>query len=458
MTGLKHLPANVQAASPIQAKRKPRPMEKYFAFKQHGTNYRREILAGATTFLTMAYIIIVNPAILEAAGIPRGPSTTATILAAAFGTAIMGLYARRPFAIAPYMGENAFISFTVVKALGFSWQEALGAVFIAGVLFIALTALKIRSWLAEAIPLSLKCSFAVGIGFFITFIGLNETGIVVPGVPGAPVRLGDISQPHVALALCGLFLTIVLLLRKVRGAIVIGILATTLLSFLSGVTPLPQTLAGLPPDLSPIALKLDLAGALSPRFFPVVLTIFIMAFVDTIGTLIGLSARAELLDENGNLPEIEKPMLADALATSLAPLIGTTTSGAYIESAAGIEEGGRTGFSSLVTAALFLLALFFAPLCTAVPPHAYGIALIVIGSLMISPVSRLNFRDTSEIIPAFLTIVLISFTYNIGVGITAGLLSWPLCKAVSGRIREVPLGAWILALLSLSFFLFSPKM
>ena len=433
------------------------PMHRLFAFKQHGTNCRREVLAGATTFLTMAYIIIVNPAILEVAGIPRGPSTTATILAAAFGTAFMGLYAKRPFAIAPYMGENAFISFTVVKTLGFSWQEALGAVFIAGILFIALTALKVRRWLAEAIPLSLKCSFAVGIGLFITFIGLNETGIVVPGVPGAPVKLGDLAQPPVILAICGLLLTIVLMLRKVRGAIVIGILGTALLSFLSGVTPLPAALVSMPPSLSPIALQIDLSGILNPKFFPVVLTIFIMAFVDTIGTLIGLSARADLLDRNGNLPEIEKPMLADALATTLAPLMGTTTTGAYIESAAGIEEGGRTGFTALVTAFLFLLALFFAPLFTAVPPHAYGIALIVIGSFMISPVARLDFTDTSEIIPAFLTIALISFTYNIGVGITAGLLSWPVCKTVSGRAREVPAGAWILALLSLSFFLFCPK-
>jgi AGZA family xanthine/uracil permease-like MFS transporter len=432
-------------------------MRKYFAFDSHRTGYRQEALAGLTTFITMAYIIIVNPAILEAAGIPRGPSTTATILAAAFGTVVMGLYAKRPFAIAPYMGENAFISFTVVKALGFTWQEALGAVFIAGIVFTLLTVLKVRSWLADSISPSLKYSFAVGIGFFITFIGLNETGIVVLGVAGAPVRLGNIAQPSVALALCGLFITILLMLRRVRGAIIIGILATTLLSFLTGVTQLPSAIVSLPPSPAPIFLQLDLSSVLTPKFLPVVLTIFVMAFVDTIGTLIGLSARAELLDENGNLPEIEKPMLADALATTLAPLIGTTTTGAYIESAAGIEEGGKTGFTALVTAAFFLLALFFAPLFTAVPPHAYGVALIIIGSFMISPLTRIHFNDSTELIPAFLTIVLISFTYNIGVGITTGLLAWPLCKVLSGKIREIPAGAWILALLSLSFFLFYPK-
>jgi len=433
-------------------------MKSYFDFERHRTNYRRETLAGLTTFITMAYIIIVNPAILEAAGIPRGPSTTATILAAAFGTVVMGLYAKRPFAIAPYMGENAFISFTVVKALGFTWQEALGAVFIAGIAFTLLTVLKVRSWLADSISPSLKYSFAVGIGFFITFIGLNETGIVVLGVAGAPVRLGNLAQPSVALALCGLFITILLMLRRVRGAIIIGILATTLLSFLTGVAPLPSAIVSLPPSPAPIFLQLDLSGALTPKFLPVVLTIFVMAFVDTIGTLIGLSARAELLDEKGNLPEIEKPMLADALATTLAPLIGTTTTGAYIESAAGIEEGGKTGFTALVTAALFLLALFFAPLFTAVPAHAYGVALIIIGSFMISPLTRIAFDDPTELLPAFLTIVLISFTYNIGVGITAGLLVWPLFKTLSGRGREVPAGAWILALISLSFFVFYPKM
>lgn len=432
-------------------------MKTYFDFERHRTNYRRETLAGFTTFVTMAYIIIVNPAILEAAGIPRGPSTTATILAAAFGTAIMGFFAKRPFAIAPYMGENAFLAFTVVKALGFTWQEALGAVFIAGLAFTVLTVLKVRSWLADSISPSLKYSFAVGIGFFITFIGLNETGIVSLGVAGAPVRLGNLTQPSVILALCGLLLTVLLMLRRVRGAIVIGILATTLLSFLSGVTPLPSTIVSLPPSPEPIFLKLDLSGALTPKFLPVVLTVFVMAFVDTIGTLIGLSARAELLDEKGNLPEIEKPMLADALATTFAPLVGTSTTGAYVESAAGVEEGGRTGFVALVTAALFLLALFFAPLFTAVPAHAYGVALIIIGSFMINPVTRIGFSDPTELIPAFLTIVLISFTYNIGVGITTGLLAWPLCKVLSGRIREIPAGAWILALLSLSFFLFYPK-
>jgi len=433
-------------------------MHSFFEFNRHKTSYRQETLAGVTTFLTMAYIIIVNPAILENAGIPRGPSITATILAAVIGTTIMALWARRPFAIAPYMSENAFIAFVVVKVMGYTWQVALGAVFIAGVLFTLLTLFKIRSWLAESIPMSLKASFAVGIGLFLTFIGLNETGLVVLGVPGAPVRLGNISQPSVLLAVAGFMLVVVLMARRVHGALVIGIIVTTIGSIVMGITPLPTSIVSLPPSLEPILFKLDIAGALTPAFFPVVMVIFIMAFLDTIGTLIGLSMRADLLDEHGNLPEIERPMLADALATMAAPLLGTSTTGAYIESAAGIEEGGRTGFSALVVAALFALSLFFAPVFTIVPPHAYGIALIVIGSFMIKPIVQIDFDDLTELIPAFLTVVLMIFTYNIGVGMTAGMITYVLLKVCTGRVREVRAGMWILALLSVSLFIFLPKM
>ncbi|MGE5190165.1 MAG: NCS2 family permease [Gemmatimonadota bacterium] len=431
-------------------------MKEYFGFSRHGTSYRQETLAGITTFLTMAYIIIVNPAILEAAGIPRGPSMVATIVSAAFGTVVMGLYAKRPFAIAPYMGENAFVAFTVVKVLGYPWQAALGAVFVAGVLFTLLTIFKVRSWLAESLPPSLKFSFAAGIGLFMTFIGLNETGIVRLGVPGAPVTLGNVARADVLLAVFAFFVIVWLLVRRVPGAILIGLLAATVLSFLLDVSPVPDRWVSLPPDPRPVLLALDIPGALRPGFFPVILTIFVMAFVDTVGTLIGLSARAGLLDEKGNLPDIEKPMLADALATMAAPLLGTTTTGAFIESAAGIEEGGRTGFTALVVAFLFLLALFFAPLFAAVPPHAYGAVLVVIGAFMASPIARIDFSDYTELVPAFLTVVLMSFTYNIGVGMTAGLVAYPLLKTLAGRIREVPRGMWVLSALALSFFLFYP--
>jgi AGZA family xanthine/uracil permease-like MFS transporter len=431
-------------------------MHRYFDFAGHRTSYRQETLAGLATFLTMAYIIVVNPAILEAAGIPRDASITATIISAAFGTLVMGVYAKRPFAIAPYMGENAFIAFTVVKGMGFPWQTALGAIFLAGVLFTILTVLRVRSWLANAIPLSLKHSFAVGIGLFLTFIGLNAVGVVALGVPGAPVTLGHITSPTTLLAILGFLVTAWLLIKQVHGALIIGIIVTTVLSFVLGVTPLPTSYVSMPPSLSPIIGQLDIAGALSVKGLPIVVIIFVMAFVDTIGTLIGLSSRAGFLDDEGNLPEIEKPMLADALANLVAPFVGTTTSGAYVESAAGIEEGGRTGFTALVVAALFLLSLFLAPLFTAIPPHAYGIALVAIGILMIGPVAKLDFSDYTELIPAFLTIVLISFTYNVGVGLTAGLLIYPVLKLITGRVREVAPPLWVLSAMSLVFFLVYP--
>ncbi len=433
-------------------------MKCFFRFQQYDTTYRREILAGVTTFLTMAYIIVVNPAIMENAGIPRGASLTATILASVIGTLIMALWARRPFAIAPFMGENAFIAFVVVKVMGYSWQVALGAVFIAGVIFTLLTLLRIRGWLAEAIPMSLKIGFAVGIGLFLTFIGLNETGLVVLGAPGAPVKLGNLGQPSCQVAMAGFMLLIVLVARRVRGALVIGVLATTVASIALGITPLPTSIVSLPPSLAPIFLKLDISGALTPRCFPVVMVIFIMAFLDTVGTLLGLSMRADLLDENGNLPEIERPMMADALATMVAPLLGTSTTGAYIESAAGIEEGGRTGFSALVVAGLFLLSLFFAPILTIVPPHAYGIVLIAIGSFMLSPITRIDFDDMTELIPAFLTVTLMVFTYNIGVGMTAGMITHVLLKLFTGRTAEVRPGMWVLALLSVTLFVCLPQL
>jgi AGZA family xanthine/uracil permease-like MFS transporter len=429
---------------------------RFFELERHGTSVRQEAAAALATFLTMAYIVVVNPAVLEAAGLPRGASTTATILAAAFGTLVMGVYARRPFAIAPYMGENAFIAITVVQGMGFPWPTALGAIFLAGVAFTLLTVLRVRSWLANAIPASLKHSFAVGIGLFLTFIGLNATGIVVAGGPGHPVSLGAMNQPGPLLAVFGFLLTVGLLARRVPGALLAGILTTTVLSMLVGATPVPPQWVAAPPSLAPILGHLDVRAALSPRALPVALIVFVMAFVDTIGTLIGLSARAGLLDEHGNLPDIEKPMLADAVANLAAPVLGTTTCGAYIESAAGIEEGGRTGLTAVFVAALFLAMLFFAPLAAAVPPHAYGTTLVVIGILMVAPVAKLDFSDLTELVPAFLTIVLTAFTYNLGVGMTAGLLVYPVLKLATGRGREVPPALWLLALLALGFYLVYP--
>ncbi|HKZ51971.1 MAG TPA: NCS2 family permease [Candidatus Acidoferrales bacterium] len=428
----------------------------YFEFETHGTTFRRETVAGVTTFVTMSYIIVVNPAILSTAGIPVGPSMVATILTAIFGTLLMGFYARRPFAVAPYMGENAFIAFTVVQLLGYTWQAALAAMFLAGVLFIVLTVARVWPWLVNGIPPCLRYSFAVGIGLFLTFIGLNQTGIVRLGVEGAPVRLGDIASAAVLVSLLGFLVIIGLMILRMRGGILIGILVTTLVAYLVGVAEAPQGWVSLPPSLAPILWKLDFSALWSVGFLAVVLTIFILAFVDTMGTLIGVSVRAGLLDAQGRLPQIERPILADALATTFAAAVGTTTSGAYIESATGIEAGGRTGFTAVVTGLLFFLALFFAPFVTAVPAQAYGPALMVVGVLMVEPITRINFKDFTELVPAFATIALMSFTFNIAVGMTVGFLLYPFCKLVARRGRDIPSGLWVLSALSLLFYIFYP--
>lgn len=431
-------------------------LRRFFEIDRHGTTVGREAVAGLTTFVTMAYIIVLNPKILEVAGMPFGPAMVATVLTASFGTLLMGVYAKRPFAIAPYMGENAFIAFTVVRVLGYSWQTALGAIFIAGLLFTLLTVLKMRSWLADAIPTSLKIAFAVGVGLFLTFVGLNETGIVRLGVEGAPVRVGDLGQYPVLLALLGFLLTAWLMILRLPVAILAGITVVTAIGVAAGLVPLPDRWIDLPPDLSPLFLKLDVVGALTWGMFGVVMTIFVMSFVDTIGTLIGLGYKADLIDADGNMADIERPMLCDAVATTVAPLLGTSTSGAYIESASGIQAGGRTGLTAVVTALLFLSALFLAPLFAVVPPYAYGPALIIVGLIMITPITHLPFDDLAETVPAFAVITLMSFTYNIGIGVTAGFLLYPLLKTLSGRMNEVKPGLWVLAALSLAFFVFYP--
>jgi AGZA family xanthine/uracil permease-like MFS transporter len=428
----------------------------YFEFGRHGTDFRREILGGATTFATMAYIIVVNPAILSAAGIPAGPSMVATILTALVGTLLMGIYARRPFAVAPYMGENAFIAFTVVGLLGYSWPQALAAVFVAGVLFILLTIARVRQWLVEAVPEGLRYSFAVGIGLFLAFIGLVQMGVVALGTEGAPVQMGRLDEPGVLVALGGFVLIVLLMQWRAPGAILLGILATAAAAYVAGVAAPPEAWLSAPPSLAPILWQLDFGEFWSVGFLAVALVVFVMAFVDTLGTLVGVSARAGFLDERGRLPQIERPMLADAVATTFAASIGTTTAGAYIESASGVEAGGRTGFSAVVTAGLFALALFFAPLVTAIPPAAYGPALVAVGLLMVTPIRRIRFDDSTELVPAFATITLMSFTFNIGVGMTAGFVLYPLLKLAAGRGREVGGGLWTLFALSLLFYIFYP--
>lgn len=425
-----------------------------FSIAERGSSIRAEIVGGATTFVSMAYIIVVNPAILSFAGIPSGPSTVATILTAAFGTLLMGLYANRPIAVAPYMGENAFIAFGLA-AFGITWQQRLGAVFISGIAFLIITFLGVRTWLAESVSTSMKHSFAAGIGLFLTFIGLVETGIVVPA-KAVPVQIGDIRSAPVLLAIFGFVITAAMLYKRIHGAILIGMAATAIGGYLLGVGDVPRAVIALPYDLSPIALHLDIAGVLRLSFLPILLTLFLMSLLDTLGTLVGVGAAAGMLDERGHFPEIEKPMLVDALSCVFSGLVGTSTSGAYIESSTGIREGARTGLASVVTSCLFLASLFFIPLFEPLQSlrYAYAPPLLVVGMLMLSSVAKIDFDDFTELVPAFATIVVMVFTYNIANGLTAGLLLYPIMKLLAGRVREVRAGSIALAILCAVYFVF----
>ncbi len=453
-------------------------LERLFKLKQLGSSLRIEMLGGLTTFATMAYIIVINPAILSAAGIPVGPSTVATILTAAFGCILMAFLANRPFAVAPYMGENAFIAYGLsTLAITVTWQMRLGTVFVAGVLFFLLTLFDVRHWLANSISASLKHSFAVGIGLFLAFIGLYTTGIVVSGVegmpvdalgqslgfvtnPAVPVKIGHFDDPKVLLGIAGFLIMAVLMQRKVRGAILIGMFLTGLAGLALGHAAAPKSVMAMPfvgdYSLAPLALQLDLSSIWSLALAPVILTLLVMAFLDTTGTLVGLGSAANLLDKNGDFPDVQKPMLVDAVTCMFAGLVGTSTSGAYIESATGIKEGAKTGLAALVVGLLFLVSLFFIPLVEPLQGlgYAYGPALILVGLLMLSSVRHIDFDDMTELVPAFATIVMMVFTYNIANGLTAGLVLYPLMKLVSGRHKEINLGTAILGLLCLSYFLF----
>ncbi|MFA5254548.1 MAG: NCS2 family permease, partial [Methanoregula sp.] len=387
-------------------------VDRFFHITERGSTVRREIVAGLVTFVSIVYIIIVNPGILKAAGIPYEACMAATIVTAALGCIIMGGYANRPFAVATYMGENAFVAYTVVGVLHYPWQAALGAVFVSGILLVILTLSGWRSVMSEAVPASLKLSFSVGIGLFLAFVGLIDSGIVVIGSGSVPVEIGNLHTPAVLLAIVGFVLTGILIVKKVPAAILIGILATAGLAFALGTAPLPTGIVSLPPDISTTFLQLDLSGVFTLGMFPVVLTLFTMMFLDTMGTLIGLGARAGFLDKDGNIPGVEKPFLADALATTAGGLLGTTTNGVFVESAAGIEQGGRTGLVAIVVGGLLLLALFFAPLFAAIPSLATGPVLILVGLMMLQPVTRIDFSDYAEVIPAFTVIAMMSFTYN----------------------------------------------
>ncbi len=452
-------------------------IEKFFKIPERNSSIKTELLGGMTTFMTMSYIIVVNPAILSFAGFPVEPATVATILTSIFGCLLMALYANLPLAVAPYMGENAFIAFGLM-AMGITWQQRLGAVFISGILFILLAVLKVRPWLAGAISFSLKQSFATGIGLFLTFIGLYETGIVVSGAkgmpaasllvagqnilkgPAVPVKIGDFHDPHVLLAIFGFIVICALMQRKIKGAILIGIAATACIGLALGYADAPQGIFALPFQgkytLEPIAFKMDLLGVLKVSYIPILMTLFLMSFLDTLGTLVGVGSAGDMLDEHGNFPEIEKPMIVDAAACTFSAIIGSSTSGAFIESAAGIREGARTGLAALVIAALFTVSLFLIPLITPLQKlsYAYAPALMAVGLLMIGSIRKIDLDDLSEAVPAFATIVIMIYSYNIANGLTAGLILHPLFKFVGGQWREIHPGSLILAAICLVYYAF----
>jgi adenine/guanine/hypoxanthine permease len=443
-------------------------LDEYFGIRRHGSTVLREILAGMTTFLAMAYIVAVNPGILEVAGLPKEATAIATCIAAAIGTLLMGFYARRPIGIAPYMGENAFIAFTVVGMLGYSWQQALAAIFAAGVLFLVLTMTGLRGYLANAVPRNLRFSFVVGIGLFLAFIGLEKIGFIARGPGGGPpVALGNLTAPATLVGIAAFLLMGLGLLWRIPGSILGVIAAAYGAGILLGISPRPaHGVMQLPAlgELGAIASlwpftdwHLDFSAFAHPAFLlAVFLPVFLMDFFDTIGTLIGVSARAGFLDARGELPEIEKPMVCDAVASMAGAVVGTTTTGAYIESAAGIEMGGRTGLTAVTTGVLFVVALFFAPVFTAIPAYAYAPALIIVGVLMMESVKEIDVADPTEVIPAFAVIVLMPFTFNIGVGMAAGFILHPLLKFLGGRTRELSFAGLAFAAASLLFFIFYP--
>lgn len=419
-----------------------------FSIAERGSSVRTEVIGGVTTFVSMAYIIVVNPAILSFAGIPQGPSTVATILTAAFGTLLMGLYANRPIAVAPYMGENAFLAFGLA-AFGITWQQRLGAVFISGAIFLLITIVGLRTWLADAVSRSMRHSFAAGIGLFLTFIGLFESGIV-KGAQATPVQLGDVRSTTVLLAVLGFVTIAVLMYRRVPGAILIGIAVTAVAGTLAGVGRLPRRVMDLPYDLSPIAFELEIASLFRIAFLPILLTLFLMALLDTLGTLVALDTAT------GNEGNLQKPMLVDALSCMFSGLVGTSTSGAYIESSTGIREGARTGLASVVTAALFVLSLFFIPLFEPMQSlqYAYAPALLIVGMLMLGSAAHIDFDDLTELVPAFATVVMMVFTFNIANGLTAGLVLYPLMKLLAGRPKEITAGSLVLGAMCALYYVF----
>lgn len=428
-------------------------LERLFHLKAHQTTVRTEILAGITTFLTMAYVLFVNPSILAKTGMDQGAVFVATCLAAALGSLVMGLLANYPIALAPGMGLNAFFTYTVVLTMGYTWQVALGAVFLSGVLFFALSIFRIREWIIHSIPLPLRTAISAGIGLFLALIALKNTGIVVDH-PATLVALGDLAQPGPLLAGLGFLLTIALAYHRVTGAVMIGILAVTAAALGLGLTELDRMVAP-PPSLMPTLLQLDIAGALDVGLVSVIFAFLFVDLFDTSGTLIGVAQKAGLVGPDGRLPRLGRALLADSTATMAGAALGTSTTTSFIESAAGISAGGRTGLTACVVAALFLLSLFFSPLAAAVPDYATAPALFFVAVLMAGGLADIAWDDLSEAAPVLIAALAMPLTFSIANGIALGFISWTAIKLCCGRARELNSAMWVLSILfvvKLGFF------
>jgi AGZA family xanthine/uracil permease-like MFS transporter len=427
-------------------------LERLFKLEEHETRVTTEVLAGLTTFITMAYIIFVNPQMMASAGMDLGASFAATCLAAALACVFMGLYANWPVGLAPGMGLNAFFTYTVVGEMGYSWQVALGAVFIAGILFVIMSVTRLRAWMLNSIPKDLRVAMGAGVGLFVGFIGLKSGGLITEN-PATLLSLGDLTQPEPLMAALGFILIAGLSVRQVPGAIMLGVLAITVLGVLTGMVEY-QGLVAAPPSIAPTLMQLDIVGAFEVGMVSVIIAILFVNLFDTAGTLLGVATRANLVTEQGEIQNMDKALQADSSSSVVGALFGCAPVTSYVESAAGVAAGGRTGLTAVTVGILFLLAMFFSPLAGMVPAYATAGALIYVALLMMSGMQGLDYEDATELIPSLLTIIMIPLTFSIANGIAVGFISYVAIKVIAGRFSEVSFGAWFLAVIFLAKFAF----
>jgi AGZA family xanthine/uracil permease-like MFS transporter len=416
-------------------------LERQFKLKEVGSDVKTEVMAGITTFMTMGYIIFVNPDILSKTGMPFGPLMVATCLASALATLLMALMANYPIALSSGMGLNAFFAFSVVLGMNIPWEVALAAIFVEGLLFIVLTLTKIREAIVNSIPKSLKIGISTGIGFFIALIGLEGAGIIVDN-PATLVGLGDLASKPVILTIIGFVIMMALEAHRVKGAILWGILAVTAIAVPMGVASMPEGVVSMPPSISPIFMKMDFSQLANGTFWIIVFTFFFVDFFDTVGTLVGVTNRAGLLDDKGNLPRARSALMADAIGTTCGAVLGTSTITSFVESASGVEQGGRTGLTALVTSILFLLAIFFSPIVSIVPACATAPALIMVGVYMMMSLKDLDFGSYTDVIPAAIAIFIMPFSYSIANGIEFGILTFVILKFVACKKNEISPVMW----------------